>query len=125
MSRKTRQKETILRILRANNCHPTAGWIYEQVKQELPHISLGTVYRDLKALKQAGEIAELGLAGRLGRFDGNNRNHYHFQCQKCGRIFDIAQPVSTELDNQIAGKTGFDVLYHHLEFYGLCLDCKS
>jgi len=125
LTRRTKQKETILRVLRDSNCHPTAGRIYEQVRREIPRISLGTVYRDLKALKQEGEIAELSLADRLTRFDGNTRNHHHFQCQKCGYIFDVAEPIDTELDSRLAQETSFEVFYHHLEFYGLCPDCQT
>lgn len=124
MARRTRQKEAILRVLKGNNNHPTASWIYEQVRQEIPHISLGTVYRDLKSLKQEGKIAELDFAGSLSRFDGNTENHYHFRCQKCGRIFDIPEPVDKEIDDRVAQKTGFEVLCHRLEFYGLCPDCQ-
>jgi Fur family peroxide stress response transcriptional regulator len=125
MTRKTKQKEAILRVLKDNSEHPTASWIYEQVRQEIPHISLGTVYRDLKSLKQEGKIAEIKLAGSLSRFDGNSKNHYHFHCQKCDRIFDVDESVDTAIDKRIAQKTGFDVFYHRLEFYGLCPDCQS
>ena len=125
MTRKTKQKEAILRVLEGNNNHPTASWIYEQVRRELPHISLGTIYRDLKSLKQEGKIAEIGLAGSISHFDGNNNNHYHFRCQKCGRIFDVDEPVDTAIDNRVAEKTSFNVFYHRLELYGLCMDCQS
>lgn len=125
MTRKTRQKEAILRVLEDNDDHPTASWIYEQVRREIPHISLGTVYRDLKSLKQEGKIAEIHPSGSLSRFDGNNKNHYHFHCQKCDRIFDVAEPVDTAIDIRVAQKTSFDVFYHRLEFYGLCQDCRS
>jgi len=125
MTRKTRQKGAILRVLEDNDDHPTASWIYEQVRREIPHISLGTVYRDLKSLKQEGKIAEINPSGSLSRFDGNNKNHYHFHCQKCDRIFDVAEPVDTAIDIRVAQKTSFDVFYHRLEFYGLCQDCRS
>jgi Fur family peroxide stress response transcriptional regulator len=123
--RKTRQKEAILRVLKENSTHPTASWIYEQVRQEMPHISLGTVYRDLKTLKKEGAIAELEFAGSLNRFDGNTQRHYHFHCQKCDRIFDIAEPVDAEIDKRIAQRNNCEVFYHRLEFYGLCRDCCS
>ena len=125
MTRKTRQKEAILRVLEDNDDHPTASWIYEQVRREIPHISLGTVYRDLKSLKQEGKIAEINPSGSPSRFDGNNKNHYHFHCQKCDRIFDVAEPVDIAIDIRVAQRTSFDVFYHRLEFYGLCQDCRS
>jgi Fe2+ or Zn2+ uptake regulation protein len=124
MTRRTKQKEAILKVLRSNNNHPTASWIYGQVRRKMPHISLGTVYRDLKSLIKEGEISELGLAGGKRRFDGIRQNHYHFRCQQCDCILDVAEPADEELDSRVAQKTSFDVSYHRLEFYGLCPDCQ-
>ncbi len=124
MGRKSKQKEAILRVLKSSTSHPTAEWIYEQVKREIPNISLGTVYRNLRLLTEVGEILELDLAGTISRFDGNSRNHYHFRCERCGRVFDLDEPVDTTMNDKIARKTGFEVTHHRLEFRGLCGDCQ-
>ena len=125
MARKSKQKETIFKILQETSCHPTAEWVYEQVRQEIPRISLGTIYRNLKLLKQEGVISELDLTGTLSRFDGNAQNHYHFRCEQCGYIFDVDESVNKESDARLAQKTGFKVSHHRLEFRGLCKDCQS
>lgn len=125
MTRKSKQKETILRIMKNTNSHPTADWVYERVKKEIPNISLGTVYRDLKLLKQEGDIAEVGLGDTLSRFDGNTQNHYHFRCQQCSCIFNVDEPVNEEIDNRVAQKMGFKISHHKLGFYGLCPECQS
>jgi Fur family peroxide stress response transcriptional regulator len=124
MPRKSKQKDSILRVVKETSSHPTAEWIYEQVKKEIPNISLGTVYRNLKLLKQTGDISELGAAGTLSRFDGNFQNHYHFRCEQCGHLFDVDEPVDKVIDERVAQKTGFLVSYHCLEFRGLCNDCQ-
>ena len=123
--RKTKQKEAILGVLRGTNSHPTADWVYNEVKKEIPNISLGTVYRNLRILCQRGEILELNLCGNLSRFDARRDTHYHFRCEKCGQVFDIDEPVNREIDGRIAWKTGFKVIYHKLEFRGLCRECKN
>ena len=123
MTRNSKQKKAILRVLIGTNCHPTADWIYEQVRKEIPNISLGTVYRNLKYMKERGEILDLDSCGSLNRFDGNGDNHYHFRCEDCGRIFDIDEPIDTEIDRRVGEKTGFRVSHHRLEFRGLCTDC--
>lgn len=124
MLRKSKQKQAILKVLRGATTHPTADWVYAQVKQEIPHVSLGTVYRNLKLLKQEGEILEIDLASTISRFDGNTRNHYHFRCEQCGSLFDVNIPVDKEINNRVSQKTGFKVTYHRLEFRGLCKDCQ-
>ncbi len=112
-------------MLRATDCHPTADDIYVQVREEMPHISLGTVYRNLRLLKKDGDIIEVSLADGLRRFDGKTQNHYHFKCEGCNRLFDIDEPVDKALDERVARNTGFKISYHRLEFCGLCIQCQN
>jgi len=125
MSRKSKQKEAILRAVKSTTSHPTADWVYEKVREEIPHISLGTVYRDLKLLKQEGEVSEVSLTDTLSRFDGNTQNHYHFKCEQCAHISDVDEPVDEEINKRVAQKMGFKVSHHRLVFYGLCKECQS
>jgi Fe2+ or Zn2+ uptake regulation protein len=125
MFRKSKQKEAIFRVLKGATSHPAAEWVYERVRREIPNISLGTVYRNLKLLKQERMISEFDLTGTLSRFDGEAQSHYHFRCEQCGYIFDVDEPVNKESDKRLAQKTGLKVSYHRLEFRGLCKDCQS
>ncbi len=122
--RKSKQRDAILRVLMSTKSHPTAEWIYEEVRKEIPSISLGTVYRNLREMKKQGDILELEMAGGFGRFDGNANNHYHFRCETCGRVFDIDEPVDRAIDERIESRTGFKVFHHRLEFRGVCCDCQ-
>ncbi|MFC1957434.1 Fur family transcriptional regulator [Chloroflexota bacterium] len=122
--RETKQREAILNLLRHADSHPTADWIYGEVRKVIPNISNGTVYRNLKILRETGEISELNLSGAVSRFEGRQDNHYHFRCEKCGRVFDVEEPVNNELDKRVSIKTGFKISYHQLEFRGLCKDCQ-
>jgi len=124
MNRNTRQREIILSILRSTRSHPTADWIYEEAKKEIPHISKGTVYRNLRVLQENGQVSELNLGGAESRFEARQQNHYHFRCERCGRVIDVDEPVDTELDRKVAGRTGLKISYHQLEFRGLCQDCQ-
>jgi len=121
--RKTRQRQRILEVLRATKSHPTADWIYSQVKSKFPKLSLGTVYRNLKLLKEQGEIIELDFGSTFSRFDGVCEDHYHFACRKCRRVFDVNIPVEDNLNNKAAKATHFNVECHRLVFYGLCTEC--
>ena len=123
--RETKQREAILNVLRGADSHPTADWIYDEVRKVIPNISKGTVYRNLKILREDGKISELNLSGTVSRYEGNQNDHYHFRCEKCGRVFDLDEPVNNELDEKIAKRTGFKVSYHQLEFRGLCKDCQK
>jgi Fur family peroxide stress response transcriptional regulator len=124
--RQTKQREVILRLLRETSSHPTADQIYQQVREEIPNISKGTIYRNLRVLQKMGLVFELDLEGtNISRFDAKQDNHYHFRCEKCSRVFDIDAPIDKALDQQITLNTGHKVLHYHLEFHGLCHTCKE
>ena len=125
MNRNTKQRDAILDFLRGATSHPTADQVYDGVRKVIPNISKGTVYRNLNILRETGQISELNLSGTVSRFEGRKDNHYHFRCEKCGRVFDLDEPVNKELDDKIARNTGFTVSYHQLEFRGLCKECKK
>ena len=124
MRRETKQREAILNILRQTDSHPTADRVYEEVRKVIPNISKGTVYRNLRILRDMGVISELNLSGTVSRYEGSKESHYHFRCEKCGRVFDLDEPVNNEMDARVARRTGFKVSYHQLEFRGLCRDCQ-
>jgi Fur family transcriptional regulator, peroxide stress response regulator len=125
MSRKSKQRDTILRVVMNTISHPGADWVYDQVRKEIPKVSLGTVYRNLKLLAQAGEIQELDMPGGLSRFDGNISHHYHFRCEKCRCIFDIHEDVDLTIERRVARKTGLKITGHYLEFVGVCAVCQK
>ncbi len=121
--RMTRQKKVILEILKNTKSHPTADWVYAEARKVLPEISLGTVYRNLNTLCQAGEILELNYGSSFSRFDGNPQNHYHFVCTSCGAVMDLDLPVMVELEQNLQEATGLRVTHHRMEFYGQCCTC--
>jgi len=125
MKRDTKQREAILRFLRGTSSHPSADQIYDEVRKEIPNISKGTVYRNLKVLQEVGLITELNLNGTVSRFEAKQESHYHFRCGKCGKVFDVNVPVEKELDLQVSNQTGFKIFNHQLEFRGLCHDCQK
>lgn len=124
MKRTTKQREAILKYLAGNRSHPTADDIYEGVKKEVPQISIGTVYRNLRVLKEDGLVAEISIQGALGRYEEIRKNHYHFRCEKCGKVLDIDETFDETFGERIAARTGLKINSHQLEFYGLCKDCQ-
>ncbi len=125
MQRNTKQREVILKFLMNTRSHPTADDIYDEVREEVPNISKGTVYRNLKVLQEMGQVRELNLDGTKSRFEVAIASHYHFRCENCGRVLDLDVPIHTELDREIAEQTGLRISHHQLEFRGLCHGCQS
>jgi len=121
----TRQRKVILEGLKNTTSHPTAGEIYDIVRQKLPRVSLGTVYRNLEVLSRDGHIRKLDLDEGHKRFDGTVQPHYHLRCLSCGCVVDINLPPQTEIEEKVNIMNNCVVTGHKLEFSGLCSRCRQ
>ena len=123
--RNTKQKTLILSAVRASCSHPTAEQVHAELLNEIPGISLGTVYRNLNRLAEIGLIRRISVTNSPDRFDGNMMPHHHICCLDCGEFFDdFEAPYNTELDKSIAERSGFAISRHETVFYGSCPKCK-
>lgn len=123
-TRMTKQRAIILEALRGVTSHPTADEIYGMVRKKLPHISLGTVYRNLELLTNSGEILRLDRAGVQKRFDGNTMPHQHVRCKICGRIGDAMGTASAPAITEVSA-SGFTIHDVEVEFIGVCDECEK
>ena len=125
--RLTNPRRVVLEVVRGTESHPTAAGVHRVVRRRLPRVSLGTVYRNLRLLVAEGLVKE--LPGPHARFDGNLAEHHHFTCLLCGRIADVAGPVtephSRALCARVGAEGGFSVTHHRIEFYGRCPACRT
>lgn len=120
----SRQREALLTLLKSTHSHPTADWLYQELKKDFPNISLGTVYRNLGVLSENGDIAALNIKSDKEHFDGLTHEHYHFVCNKCGFVSDINLPVPSDWDKSIERQIGAQVDRHSFVFYGTCSKCR-
>lgn len=119
----SRQREMIINNLCSRTDHPTADELYIDLKEALPNLSLGTLYRNLALLSDNGTILKFHC-GNSDRFDGNNNLHYHLICEKCNRLYDLNHSPLTELDNMFAADYKGKIHSHLLVFYGICENCN-
>lgn len=119
-----RKRDAILTCLRGTKTHPSADWIYEQLKAEHSDISLATVYRNLARFKERGEIVSLGTVNGVERFDGNTEPHVHFICTNCSGVLDLEGiAVPKELSSTVCQTAGAQVSGCQLTFTGTCNQC--
>lgn len=121
----SRQREAIINFLKSRKDHPTAEVIYQNLKVENPNLSLGTVYRNLTKLSDAGIILKISCSDASDHFDGNPSPHAHFICSCCHCITDLSTRTlnfnSVIEENKFEGKiTDSQVL-----FYGICRNCLT
>ncbi|MDY0302255.1 MAG: transcriptional repressor [Candidatus Moranbacteria bacterium] len=123
MERLTNQKQIILDYLRSTKSHPTAEDVFLKVRKRLPHISLGTVYRNLNQFVRKNTIRE--LSGETKRFDADISLHHHFVCKKCHRVIDLSDIVISKKYLKEKFKEIGEVTDYELFVYGVCEECKK
>ncbi len=123
MKHYSKQREIILQVLRSTNTHPTANWIYEKVRESLPNISLGTVYRNLSDLAKSGEILAIDVGDGFEHYDGDNSPHLHLTCRQCSGIEDLI--LGEDIFAKKAQELGFTPETSVYVVYGICKKCKN
>lgn len=125
MQRMTRQRRIILETLQGLKTHPTADEVYALVRQKLPHVSLGTVYRNLDLLHRNGLALKLNHSGAQTRFDGDTSRHCHIRCVECGFIGDVFRDATVVKTQHVSSETGYQVTGYSLEYEGVCPACQQ
>lgn len=122
----TPQRLAVLEVLSRSEGHPSVEAIYAKVHARFPTVSLATIYKTIAVLKEIGEVLELGFADRGNRYDGHRPYpHPHLICTRCGAIFDPDLSSLHDLTQEVAAETGFQILTHRLDFFGVCRDCQG
>jgi Fur family transcriptional regulator, ferric uptake regulator len=121
--RLTTQRQIILEELAKVTSHPTANDVYDMVRQRLPRIGLGTVYRNLELMAESGLILKLEVSGTQKRFDATLDPHYHIRCIQCNKVDDIEIPVQHHINEIATASCDYQILGHNIEFSGICNDC--
>ena len=122
----SRKREAILSKIRSVTCHPTADWVFQELREEYPDLSLATVYRNLVLFKEDGSIASVcGLNGQE-RFDGNIHPHGHFICRRCRAVIDVNLPLDkTQTITYLENIPQYRVDRVDFTAYGLCDRCSE
>ena len=122
----TFQRQVIYEAVIDSREHPTPELIYENVRQRIPSISLGTVYKNVKTFLDSGVLKEVTLHHGSLRLEANMTPHHHVVCSSCRAIYDIDQ-TAVEPVQYPASKmpAGFSIESCRVEFTGLCRTCRA
>ena len=121
----SKQRDALLKLLQSTRAHPTADWLYAELRKEFPNISLGTVYRNLALLADNGIIKKITTGSGKEHFDGFTQKHYHFVCRECDSVCDVDLPAAQGLNDEVSKSLGVKVDSHSLVFYGICSSCSK
>lgn len=121
-TRETKQRRVVYETIKNTYSHPTADWIFEQVRGTLPKVSLGTVYRNLGVLKDEGMVREIFGNDRRAHYDADTSRHAHFICDYCDQIIDV-RGVSNIDWRTLKDLVGCEVNDQNVVFTGRCANC--
>lgn len=121
----THQREVIYRTVLDMRNHPSPELIYDRVRQEIPSISLGTVYKNIRTFIESGLLREVSLHHGTLRLDANLGEHHHLVCSRCRAIVDLNEEDIEPLRLRRDPPAGFQVDRYSVEFQGLCAGCAS
>ncbi|MBQ8331639.1 MAG: transcriptional repressor [Clostridia bacterium] len=124
--RNTLQKRIVSDVFCEMHNHPSAGMVYEAVREKFPNISRATVYRLLAEAAEEGRIRRLKLTDANDRYDVTLKPHYHVVCRGCGAVADVdSELVDEALAERAVGCEGFLIEGCHVEFVGVCEGCRQ
>jgi len=118
--RLTTQRIKVLEYIANNHTHPTADTIYNGLKKEIDSLSKTTIYNTLKTLIEAGLVREITIEGNEARYDVTVKNHGHFKCESCGRIYDFEYDL-----NNAEELNDYQINDQNVYLKGICPKCLS
>lgn len=121
MERNTKQKEIIYEVLKDCHLHPSLPELTKLVWEKNPSIGQATVYRVMNKLVAKGEVEKIASIDHNIRYD-IAKDHYHFQCVRCGKIEDIFYNKTEKEEIKKLFK-GRNVNIFDFVGYGMCSTC--
>ncbi|MBN2507601.1 MAG: transcriptional repressor [Verrucomicrobia bacterium] len=120
--RVTAQRQLIYDTLLRKRDHPSAEDLFIRARKCRPDISMATVYNGLDALVRCGLVRLVTLDRGPTRYCTNMREHGHFCCDVCGRVYDVdlvpqAAPAALRLPAGCRARRD-DIAVH-----GTCPEC--
>jgi Fur family ferric uptake transcriptional regulator len=121
--RNTRQRETIVEVIREAAGPLTVPEIFERAQQRIPGLGIATVYRTVKLLGESRQVQVVILPSGETRYESAELgHHHHFHCRVCETVYDmetciVRVPESRKVDQ------GFVIESHELTCYGVCRNC--
>ena len=121
----TKQRRSVLRVIRGSDKHLTANEVFEDARRLLPGISFATVYNSLRYLKQNGVIGEVRFGADSTRYDRKLSRHDHAICNSCGKLVDLDLSLPAGLFKEAAKRSQFEPESIELTLRGLCPECSK
>lgn len=119
----TPQRRHLCTVIAQTHDHPTVEKIYQRAADQMPTLSLKTVYTTLTELADLGLIRLATLGTNTLRVDANPDPHAHLICRMCEKVID--HPLDFYPDSQAAEALDFDIEEQEVIYRGRCAHCRA
>ena len=117
--RLTGQRRLIISVLEDSKDHPDVETLFERANKIDSKVSIATVYRTVKILKNAGILEKLEFNDGRSRFEDAVRKHHdHLIDLDTGKVIEFIDEEIEHIQKKIASKLGYELIGHKLELYG-------
>jgi Fur family ferric uptake transcriptional regulator len=127
MARPTRQRLAIAAALSRADGFRSAQELFDEMRDQGERVGLTTVYRNLQALAEAGDVDVLRTddGESIYRRCATGEHHHHIVCTSCGTSVELAAEEVEVWARHAAARHGFTAVEHTAEVFGLCETCSS
>ena len=116
----TDQRKVIAQVMSQSMDHPDVDELYNRVSKIDSKISIATVYRTVKLFEEIGILTKHDFRGGKARYEELPDSHHdHLIDIKSGEIVEFVDEEIEKLQNKVAEKYGYKLVYHKLELYGI------
>jgi Fe2+ or Zn2+ uptake regulation protein len=122
--RLTKQRAAVLRAL-GDGGHLSAETLLRRVRDEIPGVSLGTIYRTLDILRGIGLVQAFTHDGDAARYEASLDKHHHLLCSQCRAVINVHATELAHIAQELAAKERFDEIDYALTIVGRCGNCAS
>jgi Fur family ferric uptake transcriptional regulator len=107
--------------------HVTADELADRLRRRGKRVSKATVYRTLTILKDSGlfDAHDFGTGARHYEPIADRPHHDHMYCIGCGKIEEFSNDQIERLQERIARRFRFRIVYHSHKLFGYCADCDA
>ncbi|GAA2070781.1 Fur family transcriptional regulator [Williamsia deligens] len=124
--RSTRQRSAIADLLGTVDEFRSAQELHDALRADGQSIGLTTVYRNLQALADAGEIDVLRTDSGENRYRRcSTGHHHHLVCRRCGSTVEVQADPVEDWARTVSAEFGFRDVSHTVEVFGTCSDCAD
>ena len=123
----SKQKDAVLSVLCESEGHLRADEIFSRVREKIPNISVGTVYRNLGILFTEGKIHKITVPNCGDVYDKTAFPHGHLICGKCLRVYDMPWDEADKVEESILRmkEQGHRIVSYNFTAEIVCPGCEE